>query len=70
MKDIVDPTNKQKKLDIQMLDFYSSKSTMVTPKFSKSKKCHSICQTSTATFLVTISLPTPKNGVEYTKLEA
>ena len=53
-----------------MLESYTSKSTMVTPKFSKSKKFHSICQSSTATLHNTISFPTPKNGVEYTKLEA
>ena len=43
---------------------------MVTPKFSKSKKFCSICQSSNTTLPTIISLPTPKNGVEYTKLEA
>mgnify|MGYP006178086503 CR=1 FL=1 len=66
MKDIVDPTNQRKSLDIQMLESYTSKSTIVTPKFSKSKKFCSICQSSTTTLPNTISLPTPKNGVVIT----
>ena len=53
-----------------MLKSSASKSTMVTPKFSKSKKFCSICQSLTTTLPSTKSLPTPKNGVEYTKLEA
>ncbi len=53
-----------------MLESYVSKSTIVTPKLSKSKKFHSICQSSTTRLPNTISLPTPKNGVEYTKLGA
>ena len=43
---------------------------MVTPKKSKCKKLHYILQSSADKLPAAILLPTPKNRVEYTKLEA
>jgi len=67
MKDIVNPANKWKSLDIHTLESYTSNSTVVTPKKTKSKKLCSIRESSTAKLPVATSLPTPTNRVQYTQ---
>jgi hypothetical protein len=69
MKEIVDPTNKRKSADYQMLESYSKGGT--TP-LNKKKRAYQVTPTSSAKKAKKakqIRLPAPINGTEYTKAE-
>ena len=66
MKEVVDPTNKSKSADFQILESYSTKSLMtVNPEQNKQQQLNRQSKEHNQ-----ILLPIPKNGTCYTKFEA
>jgi len=69
LKDAVDPTNKRKSVDYQILEMYAMKSSMaLNPE--QNKRCRSSRQSKVQENHLEITLPIPQNGTCYTKFEA
>jgi len=69
LKDAVDPTNKCKSVDYQILEMYAMKSSMaLNPE--QNKRCRSSRQSKVQENHLEITLPIPQNGTCYTKFKA